>query len=314
MADGIFYRRGSVVGALLLIAIGVLFLYANLRPGFDPWPLLARYWPLLLILWGAGKLVDYVMLRGRPEGAAAAGLTGGGICLLIFLLLVGAALSGAARRDSWWRKGTRGDFHHSEVVERRGAESVDVRIKMRGGALRLAGGAAKLLEADFGYNVAEWKPEVSYDVSKGRGELQVEQPDVGVHWGQTRNVWDLRLSNEVPIELRLQMGAGQGDVRLGSLALSKLDIAMGAGELTLDLTGDWKNDLEAGIHGGVGSLTVRLPRDVCTRVRAKGGLGAINADGLKLQGETYTNDACGESKVTLRLNIVGGIGEINLQT
>jgi hypothetical protein len=109
------------------------------------------------------------------------------------------------------------------------------------------------------------------------------------------------------------MGAGEGDLRLQGLALNRLEVHVGAGKLTLDLRGDWKKNLEAEIHGGVGSATILLPKRVGVRVNASGGIGAINGHGLKRDGEDYVNEAYGQSPVTLRLDIQGGIGEISLQ-
>lgn len=93
MANGTGYRRGSVFGALLLIGLGVLFLYANLNQQFNPWPLLAKYWPVLIIFWGLGKLVDYFMLRGTDQAATVSRLTAGDIIGIFFLILLGTSLS-----------------------------------------------------------------------------------------------------------------------------------------------------------------------------------------------------------------------------
>ncbi len=93
--------RGSIFGALLLISIGGLFLWANLDPSVRPWYLIGRYWPVLIIFWGLGKLVDYLSARGTPEGAQAARLSGGDIFLLIFILLIGTAVSKATQRSFW---------------------------------------------------------------------------------------------------------------------------------------------------------------------------------------------------------------------
>ena len=101
MSNG--YRRGSVFGALMLIGIGGLFLYANLHPDFSAWALLAKYWPVLIIFWGLGKLVDYLMLRGTPDSAAASRLTGGDIFGIILLLIFGTAVNQAVNRD--WHLG-----------------------------------------------------------------------------------------------------------------------------------------------------------------------------------------------------------------
>jgi hypothetical protein len=88
---------------------------------------------------------------------------------------------------------------------------------------------------------------------------------------------------------------------------------MGAGETTVDLTGDYEQDLAATIEGGVGEATVVLPGEVGVRVNAEGGLGEINTEGLQRDGESYVNDAYGDSEVTLEVDVRSGVGEINLE-
>lgn len=167
----------------------------------------------------------------------------------------------------------------SRSVDLDNAQSVRAELKMGAGELNLTGGADALMEGDFAYNVADWKPEVNYDVTGDAGELSVEQgsgEDVPVG-GEARNEWDLHLNDDVPIDLSVEMGAGESDLDLDSLTLTGLDLQMGAGKTTVDLTGDYDRDLSATIEGGVGEATVRLPSAVGVKVNAEGGLGAINA-------------------------------------
>jgi hypothetical protein len=203
----------------------------------------------------------------------------------------------------------------SESVDLDNAQSVVAQLRMGTGELNLTGGADALMEADFAYNVAEWKPEVIYDVSGETGELTVEQgSDEGVRLGgEARNEWDLRFNDEVPTELRVEMGAGESDLDLDSLTLTGLDLEMGAGKTTVDLTGDYGQDLDVSIEGGVGEATVQLPSEVGVRVRAEGGLGKINAEGLQREGGSYVNDAYGDSEVILQVDVQGGVGQINLE-
>lgn len=201
----------------------------------------------------------------------------------------------------------------SKTVALGGAKSVAVEIKMGAGQLKIAGGATDLLNADFTYNVPRWKPEVNYDVNGDMGRLTVEQPPGGGHGGHTRYEWDLRLSNKVPMELKVDEGAGQANLNLVGLQLSSLEMNLGAGESIVNFDGPWKKDLTAAIHGGVGKATVQLPRDVGVRVVAHGGLGAINASGFTKDGDAYVNEAYGKSNVNLRIEVEGGIGEINLE-
>ena len=204
----------------------------------------------------------------------------------------------------------------SESVDLENAQSARVELRMGAGELNVSGRADALMEADFSYNVSEWEPEVSYDVSGETGELSVEQgsSDEGVRvGGDARNEWDLRFNDEVPTDLQVEMGAGESDLDLDSLTLTRLDLEMGAGQTTVDLTGDYGQDLEARLEGGVGEATVLLPSEVGVRARAEGGLGKINAEGLQREGDSYVNDAYGDSDVTLEVDVRGGVGRINLE-
>src|SRR5258708_35798091 len=70
-------ERPPLVFPILLITVGAIFLYANYRPGFDPWPVLRTYWPLILILVGLGKIWDSTQRRrqqgSNPNAAPSAG-------------------------------------------------------------------------------------------------------------------------------------------------------------------------------------------------------------------------------------------------
>jgi hypothetical protein len=87
---------------------------------------------------------------------------------------------------------------------------------------------------------------------------------------------------------------------------------VGAGQVDADLTGDRKSDLTATFEGGVGEANIRLPKNIGVVVNASGGIGTIDARGLKHDGNEYVNDAYGKSPVTIHLRVEGGIGRITL--
>jgi len=201
----------------------------------------------------------------------------------------------------------------SQSVELGDARPVRVEINLGAGNLDLSGGAEKLLEANFNYNVAKLKPEVEYT----NATLVVQHPDVrGYRTLQDirdfRNEWDLRLNNDVPMNLSLDMGAGTSDLQLAGLSLTGLDVMLAAGECTLDLSGDWARDLSASIKTGASRVALRLPKNVGVRVEIVSGASAVTTFGLKQDGNAYVNDAYGVSSVTLQIVIETGIGQINL--
>ena len=65
--------------------------------------------------------------------------------------------------------------HESKSVDPKNALSARAKFQMGAGELNLTGGADGLMEGDFSYNVSDWKPKVSYQVSGQEGELVVKQ-------------------------------------------------------------------------------------------------------------------------------------------
>jgi hypothetical protein len=304
-------RRHSLVFPILLITLGVLFLYAQWHPDFDPWHLLGTYWPLLLIAIGLGKIWDSTRQRQDPTAArrSSVGST-------IFILSIVFVLAMVFWHGHGFARGRRGGFpmqHQSRTLERQGAKAVRASIDMGAGELSVSGGSANLLEANFDYRGSSATPNVDYHVNDGQGELNVSEGDSDSHIHTTSdNTWTLRLANDIPMDLKINMGAGEGRLRLRDLDLTNLEINMGAGSVDVDLTGDRKKDLHADIQGGVGQATIRLPKKVGVIVNASGGIGTVVAHGFQNEGNEYTNEAYGKTPATIHLNVQGGVGVINL--
>jgi hypothetical protein len=238
------------------------------------------------------------------------------VILSILMMAATAVLAGACSTQGGGTQQQVGKMQHdSKSVDPENADSASAQLKMGAGEVQLTGGADKLMEADFSYNVSEWKPKVSYDVSGKKGELVVKQGSAngGDLSGGARNEWDISMNDEVPTDLVVKMGAGESDLDLDSLTLTGVDLKMGAGKSTVDLTGDYAKGFDASIEGGVGQATVLLPSKVGVKAKAEGGLGGINAKGLKKVGDAYVNDAYGESDVNISVDVKGGVGEINLE-
>ncbi|HTR46083.1 MAG TPA: toast rack family protein [Verrucomicrobiae bacterium] len=307
-------RHRSFVGPIILIALGIFILLVNMYPEFDPWPFI-RYWPILLILIGLGKIWDSYYSRQHPERPAAPWISGTEIAWIVLLLLFVAAFWHARHWHRWngydsWDQRRHGEFHASQTVDVQGAKSVAADIQFPAGRLELEGGSGKLLDADFGWYGE--RPTVDYSVNDGRGQLNINGKSNFTPFGNTDNDWSLRFANDTPIDFNFSIGAGESYLRLGGLNVARLNINMGAGKLDLDLTGPRKSDLDATIEGGVGSAVVRLPRDVGVRVDATGGIGSINSDGLRHEDGAYENDVWGKTPTKIDMTIHGGVGSINL--
>jgi len=243
--------------------------------------------------------------------------------------------------------------NESRTIEREDASDADVAevrvdIKMGAGELNIDGGAASLLEADFTYNVAEWEPQIKYNVEDERGRLTIRQPNTDQLSlrGDIRYEWDLAFDEDIPLDIRIEYGAGSGDLNLGDLnvtqldvklgagdmnvdlngnaSLTRLELDMGAGDLTVDLTGDWTEDVDVDLQGGLGKTTLLLPEDIGVRVNVTKAIGDVDASGLYDRGDYYANKAYGDGDSgagdggagdgpTIEISIQAGVGQIDLE-
>jgi len=92
-------RPRSFFGPIVLIAIGIIFLLRNFgvisTRGFLIW--FSNYWPILLILLGVVKLIEYMW--SRASGNPSPRLGAGAIVFLVFFIIFGLTTTRVSRVD-----------------------------------------------------------------------------------------------------------------------------------------------------------------------------------------------------------------------
>lgn len=89
--------RRSLAGPFVLIVLGIVFLLGTM--GVLQWyrlgTLWAHYWPVLIILWGVIKLLEYH--QAQRDGTRPSGIGAGQVFLLIVVIFFGLAATQATR-------------------------------------------------------------------------------------------------------------------------------------------------------------------------------------------------------------------------
>ena len=189
-----------------------------------------------------------------------------------------------------------------ETVPLSGEESVEVDIGFGAGKLEIGAGSDDvLLNGRFVYNVSEWEPDVRYE----SGELSIQQgraESIPLGEMSIRNEWRLAFSPEVPLELNLRMGAGEGSLDLTGLQLDELDLDIGAGNLEIRFEERNRRDMRRlTLDAGAGELRVwGLGYAGPDRIRIQGGAGDLQLD--------FTGDWRRSSDVS----ITAGVGQVTL--
>ena len=158
--------------------------------------------------------------------------------------LVIAALLPMLMGCGFWRP-TVGPTQAETQIAADGASSAQVELTLGAGELQLSAlqtsaGSSDLAEVALTYSIASWQPTVDYTVNQGVGKLVIAQPKTTAVLPQNiRYEWDVKLNNSIPLDLKLDMGAGKAVLDLRGLTLTTVDIGAGAGELQMDLSGPW---------------------------------------------------------------------------
>jgi hypothetical protein len=193
----------------------------------------------------------------------------------------------------------------SQTIDAGGATAAEVEITMGAGELQIGGASPALMTANFTYNIADWRPEVVYNVTGTNGRLEVND--------DIEYIWTLGFNEAMPLDMTINLGLGRNTLDMSRLNLTGLNVRNGVGETTLNLNGSYSQNFDVDIVGGVGSTTVTVPTAVGVRLETTTGLGSVNVVGLRRDGDTYINDAFGVSPVTINVKVQGGVGEITVE-
>lgn len=288
---------GPPVWAYALIGVGVLMLLVNAGwiRGIDLFQVF-NLWPVALLAVGADLLT-----KGRYRIPVVAGA----IVLGVVLLLGGGFGTrgvGATVPVDHGLDGARA----AEVVLRLGVGSVEVHADAPAG--RLIAGTVVTARGEQLDQVAARRGEVAHV------ELIVRQQSGTSISSNARRAWDLGLTREVPVDLRVD--AGVGDVRfdLRDATLSRLDLSGGVGEIdvVLPARGGYVGRLDL----GVGEATVEIPEEVEARLTISVGLGGADVQGDWLRdGREYTTPGYAQAAPAdrIELTISGGIGGVQVE-
>ncbi|HEY6341980.1 MAG TPA: DUF4097 family beta strand repeat-containing protein [Bryobacteraceae bacterium] len=94
-------RRGSLFAPLVLIALGALFLVRNVYPELPLLQYLAKYWPFLLIVWGAARVAEVLFWAATDQPLPNRGISGGEWAFVVLLCFFGGTLNAALGFSNW---------------------------------------------------------------------------------------------------------------------------------------------------------------------------------------------------------------------
>jgi hypothetical protein len=258
-------RRG-VFWPLLLIALGLIFLLQNF--GFISgvsWLAVASLWPLLLVLIG----LDIAFARRWPLPTLA---------VEVAVIAAGLALVAYSPNMS------PGVFVFGDGG---GGGETDVALPR--------GGATQLVEAHSA------NPDLRLRVSgaSGRPDVRLDQASSGFFRPVSAGDIQIRLANDVPISLTINVGAGDFDVDLSDVRITDGRVNVGASSMRFVVPKP-SGDVAIRMNGGASNVAIVVPDGVEARIVTTGGLLSLRSDNTRLGSDGGIGGcvACGSSVQT----------------
>jgi hypothetical protein len=305
-------RRGGVVGPLILIFVGGVFLLEN--TGYLPpnaWLSLWRLWPLVLVLGGIELLfahrIPWLILGGLAVVIMGVG---------VFVTLFGAAPASAPGLAPVATETPLGGANQATVAIRFGAGQLSVDS--------LADSASPDLAVTNYVGPPELAPIPRYVATPGGvGQLEYQLdshstpgfvPFIGGRSDATR--LDVSLNPGVPITLlNVQTGAADAHLDLSALKVSSLEMAVGASATWIRLPAEVDGTTTAHISGGASSLTLEIPPGVAAQLRVRGGLSNLSIDQNRFPnvgGGVYRSPDYATAQRKIDLNLETGLTSIQV--
>lgn len=267
-------RSSNVFWGGVFIIVGGLFLMDSL--GIININLWQVIWPLLLILLGVWVLMGYLS-QGKPIES------------------------------------------QESVIPLDDSKSAMIHVHHGAGRLSIGSGAGvkEMVSGSFGGGM-KYKAQIVDGLRKVT--LRVRDwgfPVVVFPWiwgNQNALDWDLRLTDEIPIKLRINTGASDSRLDLTDLQVTDLRIDTGASATEIRFP-DSVDYTKAVIKAGAASVTLKIPDNVAAKIRVTGGLmdAKIDRERFPKSGSYYQSLAyeSAVNKAEIRIDI--GVGSVSVK-
>lgn len=276
-------RGGSIFWAIILIAIGVIWLLGNLGIlTFVSLSVMFRLWPLALIAVGLYMLIG----RGSAAIGALIGLVTVGIVLVLMFIGPSIGLAGNA---------TINESTYDVPLADTQTAAINLELSIGETTISVLNDSPDLFRADVAHlGNLEFTTEGSSNkviTLAQADEINFNFPFASFFPGNDgpQLHWDIGLSPDVPLDLDINGGVGTADLNLSGLNLTGLDVDTGVGkfDLTLPTTAE---SYSATIHTGVGQMTITVPETAVT-LDIESGVGQVDVDvpagaAVRLEGDT----------------------------
>lgn len=195
---------------------------------------------------------------------------------------------------------------------------VNAGIDLKVGTLNISSSNSDNISSKITFSKPEWKPIIEDTKQNNSEDINISQPNMNSinKSNNDINKWKLNFSESIPANINIKTKACDVTADLRKIQLNKLYIDMGTGKLLLDISGNYKKNLNVNLNCGVGETTIYFPENIGVKVKIKKHFisKVIDSTWFTNNGDEYTNSKYGKTNVTIYATVNANVGKINLKT
>jgi hypothetical protein len=224
----------------------------------------------------------------------------------LFLMALGAwILLGAFARPKF-------GLHYGESfsVDLQGAQRVRFKLEHGAGQVLVSGGApAGVAVAGSEATGVEFKSRLE----DGTLKVKVEAgPSFLPFIGPSDGAWRFQLTEELPVELKIEAGAASMDFDLSQVKLTRFKLDTGASSTNLKLPAEGQPFVE--ISSGAAAVDILIPQGMAARIHADGGAMSVSVDERfpRVDGGLYQSPDFDTALNRAEIRLEGGANSITI--
>jgi|GEM_PF-639851 len=298
-------------GAILISAGVVLLLNTTGYLFWSVWLRIFSLWPIALIAIGIELLFKKTRLSF--------------LTILSPILFLAAILGPAFFYESDLGKIYRASqaYHWSEDLDSTLTEA-NAAIRLNAGNLVISSGTDKLISAELDY--FKRRPLIIYEHTNLDGSATVKITDRERKWlrgslsrGWFRGAWEkkrweIRLTDLIPIDLRVYVKASQADLDFSDLNIRDFDLEAKASDVDIKI-GNLVEEVTARIQSKASKLSVSLPEDMGLRIVNRTNLSSTSFSWLNLKetDDAYQTPDFDQASRKLTLYLEGALTKLKIK-
>ncbi|MFT6850019.1 MAG: hypothetical protein ACJATA_000825 [Sphingobacteriales bacterium] len=306
-------KTRDMISGLILIGIGLIFLFINMDMISINWSQLWSLWPVILIVIGLNSIAAATKLKWLPWV---------GLVIFVGLLFSVVSFDTNSKNNGFsfdWDDNDKAEqilgnnttdtFTQKFVEPFNGAAEAKLNVDAAAGVYFMKETTSDMLEITANSN--KMVHELSSKEKKGVQVYYFDTESNNIIYSDNDfNHVNLKLNKSVVWDLDFDIGAAKADFDLSQFKVKKLNVDAGAANIELRL-GNQVPLCEVNLEVGASKLEVWIPRDAGCKIDYDGGLSSKDFKEFnKLGNGDYETENYNSSDTKININIDAGIAKV----